>query len=701
MVGLCLFLMMVGGAEAAEPTPLGLRCAPLAGVRFCPGNSTTQRVPSFDGIPLDADVTLPATGDGPWPTIVLLNGLGGHKRQLEPDAPSPGNGRGPKIFPNTTHHSNTHFAARGYAVLAFSSRGFGESCGAGGAPAAQLQPAPCSRGFVRIADQRYEARDTQYLLGLLVDQGIARPDALGATGFSYGGGQAVQLGYLYDRVRCGAVVPAGDVCAGKGDALVGWRSPKGTPLSMRAIYGQWLWSDLIASLLPNGRFLDFDPASATRSTQPLGVFKQSYTNGLFGLAQLDGYVVAPQLPGSADAPWDLTTAVAQLSAGEPYGAAVAKIAQEFLAFHGGYGLTGRHASMLLESGWNDDVFPPSESLRAYQDLLTRDPRSDVALLLGDYGHGRAGNKTRVAVAFNDLATAFFDSRLRGVGTGPAAGSVTAYASTCPSGAAGPPDEGPFTAPSWAALHRRSLTIADARAQTVSSDGGNPITGYQFDPIPNTNPLGTADPCKTVPAEVPAGTATLQQAVKADVLMLGLPTIRGTVVSTGSGGQLAGRLWDVLPDGTQRLVTRGVYRLTDGQSGGVVFQLQGNGYRFAAGHTIKLELAPSDAPQFRASSSAFTAALTGLSVELPLATPCAATAKVTLPKVKRVRAVSISLNGRRLLRLSGRRARARTVTLNDLPVGRYRVRISVRTQPSRGKRSKVVVRRRAVRVCVDG
>ncbi len=673
-------------APAAGATPLGLECAPLAGVRFCPGNSTTDRIPSFDGVPLDADVTLPADGDGPWPTIVLLNGLGGQKRQLQPDAPSPGNGRGPKIFPNTTRHSNTHFAKRGFAVLAYSSRGFGESCGAGGAPASLAQLPPCERGFVRIGDQRYEARDTQHLLGLLVDEGIAKPGALGATGFSYGGGQAVTLGYLYDRVR----LPDG--------ALVPWRSPKGTPLSMTAIYGQWLWSDLIASLLPNGRFLDFDPSTNDDSLEPLGVYLQSYTTGLFGLAQLDGYVVAPQAPGSPDAPWDLTSAVVRLSAGEPYRADVERIAREYREFHGGFGLTGKHAAMLLESGWNDDVFPPSESLRAYQDLLARDPSADVSLLLGDYGHGRAANKTTAAEAFNDLATAFFDDRLRGIGKGPAPRSVTAYASTCPSGPGGPPDEGPFTAPTWAALHRRSLTVSDPRAQVVRSDGGDPTVGFRFDPIPDTNPLGTADPCKTVPAAIAPGTAVLNQPIARSTLMLGLPTIRATVASTGSGGQLAGRLWDVSPDGTQRLVTRGVYRLTDGQSGPVVFQLHGNGYRFAPGHTAKLEVAPSDAPQFRASSTTFTATLTDLQLDLPLATPCTTARRISVPRVKRPRAVSVSLRGKRLVRLRGKAARARTVTLTGLPVGRQQLRVAVRTQPTKRGRSRVVVRTAVANIC---
>jgi len=30
-----------------------------------------QRVPSFDRVPLDVDVTLPATGSGPFPVIAI------------------------------------------------------------------------------------------------------------------------------------------------------------------------------------------------------------------------------------------------------------------------------------------------------------------------------------------------------------------------------------------------------------------------------------------------------------------------------------------------------------------------------------------------------------------------------------------------------------------------------------------------------
>src|SRR3712207_8529696 len=60
--------------------------------------------------------------------------------------------------------------------------------------------------------------------------------------------------------------------------------------------------------------------------------------------------------------------------------------------------------------------------------------------------------------------------------------------------------------------------------------------------------------------------------------------RSKLQTSGPFGVLASRLWDVGPDGRQTLVSRGVLRLTDNQSGDATFQLFGNGYRFDTGHT---------------------------------------------------------------------------------------------------------------------
>ena len=95
-----------------------------------------------------------------------------------------------------------------------------------------------------------------------------------------------------------------------------------------------------------------------------------------------------------------------------------------------------------------------------------------------------------------------------------------------------------------------------------------------------------------------------------------PTVTTTVNTIGPFGELVSRLWDVLPSGEQRLITRGVYRLTENQTGTITFQLHGNGYEFPAGDTIKLELLGRDAPYYRASNGAFSIEVSNLTASLP-------------------------------------------------------------------------------------
>ncbi len=99
-------------------------------------------------------------------------------------------------------------------------------------------------------------------------------------------------------------------------------------------------------------------------------------------------------------------------------------------------------------------------------------------------------------------------------------------------------------------------------------------------------------------------------------MLGLPTITTHVSTTGPYGQIDTRLWDVLPSGEEILITEGVYALTANQTGTITFQLNGNGYEFAKGDTVKLELLGRDAPYYRASNTPFTVEVSNLSVALP-------------------------------------------------------------------------------------
>src|ERR1700736_3751469 len=86
--GLACWMFIVPAVASAEPMPFGHACKAQNGVRFCPTETLTQRVHTFDGVPLDADVTLPATGNGPFPTIVMIHGWGGSKTSFEASSPA-------------------------------------------------------------------------------------------------------------------------------------------------------------------------------------------------------------------------------------------------------------------------------------------------------------------------------------------------------------------------------------------------------------------------------------------------------------------------------------------------------------------------------------------------------------------------------------------------------------------------------------
>ncbi len=568
-------------AKRGEDKPFGHACTAENGVRFCPTGSLAERVPSFDGVPLDADVTLPATGTGPFPVIVMLHGWSGSKTSFEATTPE---GDGNETF----DYNNVYYAQHGYAVLNYSARGWGNSCGT-----AESRTEPgCKEGWIRLADQRYEARDTQYLLGLLADEGVVKAKSIGVTGISYGGGQSIELAYLKNRIR----LPDGEFAP--------WTSPKGKPMEIKAAFPRWPWSDLVDALEPNGRFLDTQVATPTESREPLGVEIQSYVTGLYAEGEAGGYIAPP----GEDPEAELTKWFAADTLGEPPTAEDEEIANQLYDYHSGYSIPlsgGKPAPLLLESGWTDDLFPVQQSLRVYNQV--RAGKGYAALMFGDLGHSPGDNKTNTDHAFNEEAAAFFASRLEHSAAAPKNGSVTAYTQTCPTAE---PAEGPFAATKFSKLATGSVTFGSAAAQTFTSAGGNPTIAEAFDPI-----AGTSEACKTVKAEEEPDTANYTTTSSGFTLM-GLPTVEANVVETGLYGEIAARLWDVLPSGEQRLISRGVYRVAEGQNGPVTFQLHGNAYRFAAGDTVKLQLLGRDAPYYRASNGVFSIEASDVKVTLP-------------------------------------------------------------------------------------
>src|SRR3954447_4243774 len=431
-------------AHAAKPTAFGkIPCvAQSDGTRFCQGSVST-RVPSFDGQPIDANVALPKT-DGPAPLVLILHGYGGSKKAFDAHEAA---------WLPTAHE----LASRGYAVLNVSDRGFGDSCGS---LMSRTLPG-CARGWIHLLDTRFEIRDFQYLAGLLVDQGLAQPAKVGAIGESYGGGSSIMLATLKDRImrQDGTLAP--------------WTSPNGTPMSIAAATPTIPWSDLISSLTPNGRWLDYTLPQPAENYTPRGELKLSFVQGLYLVGNTSGYYSPP----GVDHESDLTTWNAVTNAGEPTNTpAYDDLISIFEHYHGAqYVLDGEAvpnseapAPMLLSSGFTDDLFPAAETLRFATLVKKLYPKVPLELMYMDYGHMRGQNKTADTARLRTKVNAWIDHYVMGAGRAPRQ-NVTVLTQTCPITA---PSGGPYTAPNWDALSPGQLVLRPKGAQTVQSTGGD-------------------------------------------------------------------------------------------------------------------------------------------------------------------------------------------------------------------------------------
>ena len=105
--------------------------------------------------------------------------------------------------------------------------------------------------------------------------------------------------------------------------------------------------------------------------------------------------------------------------------------------------------------------------------------------------------------------------------------------------------------------------------------------------------------------------------------MGGPVIDLEFSTTAPDTQLHARLWDVAPDGSaQGLITRGTYRSVDTPGGGrhARFQLTPQGYRFPAGHRLKVEVTANDVPYFQQSNIPAVVQVAAMRITLPLYEP---------------------------------------------------------------------------------
>ena len=559
LAGVIAGLLVPQAAQAAPPASVFTdSSSPVTcevqtdGVDFCSNFTPDPRstVPAFDGVPIDVNVALPDESDfgpGPYPLIMMFHGYGGGKIGL------------------SEMHS---WLDRGYATFSMTDRGFRESCGS---PASQTAAAgECADGYIRLIDNRYEVRDAQEFAGQLADENLIDPQRIGAIGGSYGGGMSMALGALKNR----KVLPNYD--------LVPWTSPDGKPMQIAATAPIIPWTDLAYSLQPNGSTLDYVADAPYKGR--VGVEKQSLVGGLyFSGAGAPGYYAAIGTDPTAD----LTGWRTQLEAGEPYGAEAQAVVDELTQHHSSYYIDHsiEPAPMLMASGFTDDLFPADETIRFYNRTRTQYPNSHLAMMFGDFGHVRAGNKDDASNAVAEAENAWMDHYVKGAGSAPPEG-VTAYTLTCPNDA---PSGGPYTSTNWATMAKGEIRFEDATPKTIAPNAGNDAVAAEF------NPVGGGGACATADGADEPGTATyrLDPAPAGGYTLMGAASVIADFTLPGDNSQVAARLFDVGPDGQETLVSRGLWRPATGGPTKQVFQLHPNGWTFAEGHVPKLELLPDD------------------------------------------------------------------------------------------------------------
>jgi predicted acyl esterase len=580
LAALLLVLLAAPAARADFPTLYGgdVACAAQASngdVRLCAGETAT-----WDGATrIDLNVVLPpqpnSGADGPWPVIGLFHGWGGEKIGLED----------PRV---------QDWAEAGYAVFSMSDRGWGDSCSKEDPDL--LDPVACGQGYNHLMDDRYEVRDAQYLISVLADEGVAEPKKIGATGVSYGGGMSMALATLRNRT----MKPDG--------TLVPWKSPGGEEMELAAAVPQWPWTDLAYSLMPNGSTLDFvadSPYKGPDGKARIGIEKLSFVSGLYGTGQLESNY------SLTDKQADLNGWYTLINSGEPYEPKpqAQEILDQITTYHSSYYIDHSQppAPLLIQNGWNDDLFPVDEAVRFYNRTRAQYPGDPISLFLMDDGHDRSQNKPADEALFLQRMNAWFGHYLKGEGAAPSS-SAEALTTTCPESAA---SAGPYKAADWQSLSPGEIQLDGVAAQTIVPGAGDPNIGKTFDPIAGK------DPCATASAADQPGTANYRlQVPAAGFTLLGSPTIVADLATTNIDSELAARLLDVLPGGQERLVARGLLRPGNGATG-VVFQLHPQGYRFAGGDTVKLELLPSDAPYARPSNLQAPITVSNLRLRLPV------------------------------------------------------------------------------------
>lgn len=482
-------------------------------------------------------------------------------------------------------------ASQGYVVLRYSSRGFGKS-----------------KGEVDLVGPK-ETQDLLDAVHWLNDPaspivgGLVIHNDIGQYGASYGGVHA-------------------------------WALARQNDPAVRTVVPTATWTDAYQALLPND------------------VLRLAYVNGFYATG-LDPVVAAQN--GQAGTTDNYSQEVHRWIAEANSGVDVAdiKAGLDARSVHGRYDEV--HIPVFIVQGTNDGLFSQNQALDAYQALTAR--RVPARLYVGGIGRPPSNPSTSSAEALHVFAeiSAWFDHYLKGVDNGidrmpPIEYARTKYFGNTWDGTTRSASAYPFgPASSW------FLCTTDPHGGTLSPTpcpsappavAVNVPAGSGYDQEPVTHPYieeamqqltgGAGPDVSSAPAVLTYDGPALPQGGALD--LAGIPSLSLQVaaadfVPAGARGgaaafQLDPKLYDVAPDGSAQLVTRGAFaQPLDGTAPGgstsaqhaVGYDVFGLSYLVPAGHHVRLTLSTSDAPYLRPTANAFAVALfSGSTLALPTA-----------------------------------------------------------------------------------
>lgn len=535
----------------------------------CAATSTGGRVcdgflrSSVDHTYLDARLEIPP-GGGPFPLVTLIHGYAGSKRSSGDIA--------------------AELLADSYAVLRYSTRGFGDSW-----------------GQVNLADVNAEIGDMRSMIGEVIDEKDFNldPSKVAVTGASYGGGHSWLA--LLDPV---------------------FETRKGNTVRIVAVAPIVPWTDLVYALLPNGR--------PRNSIDGIGGLKLSFVNGLYASGiRRNAARPYPNYPPYFVA-WH-----GALNATEPNG--FDPIWTQIVDGLAGYRsiwwqqdfwttIAQNRVPIFQVQGFTDDLFPVPEAKRMLLALKSLDPAYPIVSYFGDLGHPRASNRPAEMRYVLDLIRSWLEVYLKGTGTLP---EHEIYAArTTARGEAFSADV--LKVDSWSELW--TSTAIKSWDGSLASPLINPVTfdagGATWDPLvmegaeqlkPYLEPppvppfIATSNASYTVAAAELSGGG--------DLTISGEPRVTLDAVVVGHRVQLNVRLIDVSPTGVQNLITRGTYTIDAGLGAEIgateiVIPTYGNYWRVPSDHTLRLEISNVDFPYIMPSREPSSTVITSVTLEIP-------------------------------------------------------------------------------------